>query len=292
MSAMVQLLPMMEVVYNRKKATYFKMAHSNLRGTHVVAVNHIQAGAVVLIEKALHIQPTKNHPSLSVDPEYQSLIGILDGGSTSAASSTCSSTAHKDAVGRLAELNATAYVQGSKQKDEIWQLEDSHRQARVGDTVKIHGLASEAGKKLNGKYGEISKKDEKDENRFGVMVAMGAKNNKKSKSKSVLRSIKPCNLKTLGGIMRTNAYHDGSLEANLLFKELCRINHACGDAANVNRTIHQGKVYVVAKRDIADGEELLIDYLPLATELGRDRLELLHNMFNFWCQCSEHQQLA
>ncbi|CAB9509728.1 expressed unknown protein [Seminavis robusta] len=266
MSAMVQLLPMMEVVYNRKKATYFKMAHSNLRGTHVVAVNHIQAGAVVLIEKALHIQPTKNHPSLSVDPEYQSLIGILDGGSTSAASSTCSSTAHKDAVGRLAELNATAYVQGSTQKDEIWQLEDSHRQARVGDTVKIHGLASEAGKKLNEQH--------------------------KSKSKSVLRSIKPCNLKTLGGIMRTNAYHDGSLEANLLFKELCRINHACGDAANVNRTIHQGKVYVVAKRDIADGEELLIDYLPLATELGRDRLELLHNMFNFWCQCSEHQQLA
>ena len=68
---MVQLLPMMEVIYNRKRATYFKMAHSRERGTHIVAVNDIEAGAVVLIENALHIQPTKHHPSLAVDPDFR-----------------------------------------------------------------------------------------------------------------------------------------------------------------------------------------------------------------------------
>ncbi|CAB9513344.1 expressed unknown protein [Seminavis robusta] len=280
-----QLLPMMEVVYNRKKTTYFKLAHNPAKGTHVVAIKDIEGGAVVLVEKAMYVQPTRHHSSLAVDPDFQSLIAIIDEKEDS-----CNSQALRDALDRVAELSVTAYIQGSSQKEEVWKLEDSHRHARVGDNVQIEGLASEAGKKLNGSYGHVSKMDEKDASRLGVVVsAPGGRKGTKNKSKhgEMVRSIKPCNLKTLGGIMRTNAYHDTTLEAHILFKDLCRFNHACCDAANLNRTIHHGKAYVVAKRDILCGEELMIDYLA-ATVQGQNRLELLHNMFNFRCQCPEH----
>jgi hypothetical protein len=215
------LLPMMEALYNRRKTPCYKIVENAERGKHIVATSKIEGGAVILVEKALHSQSTNNHPSLQTNPEYQFIVKTLDGGEKNEEVSSFSGNYFQsddcgEALNRLAELNAAAYMAGSALKDEIWKLEDSHRFAKVGDTVMIDGLSSEAGKKLNGKCGRVSKQDEKDPSRLGVEVSLDGG------SKKATKSIKSCNLKTLGGIMRTNAYHDGTEETTNLFKELCR----------------------------------------------------------------------
>ena len=290
------LLPMMEAVYNRRKVDSYKITQSNdERGICVVAAQAIEGGALVLVEKALHVQSTNNdHPSLINTPEYQSLMkttGKNNEAQDTKSSEVCASSS--DVKSQLYELNATAYVYGSgypkRQQEEIWQLEDSHRQARIGNMVMIDGLASEAGRKLNGARGYVLKQDETDSSRLGVEIIRKA--GKRQTDDKVVRSIKPCNLKTLGGIMRTNAYQnsDGTedQDASLcLFQKMCRVNHACGEAANVYRIVQHGKAYVSAKRDIAAGEELFLDYLP-NYEKG-DRLEAIQNLFNFRCKCAAH----
>ena len=76
-NSMIPLLPMMEMVYKQRKIPSYKFAHSEAKGTYVVAASDITGGAVVLIEKAIYVQPTKNHPSLLQEPKYQCLMESL-----------------------------------------------------------------------------------------------------------------------------------------------------------------------------------------------------------------------
>ena len=86
--------------------------------------------------------------------------------------------------------------------------------------------------------------------------------------------------------MRTNMYlSNDEPPTELLYKVLCRVNHACGNAANVMKVTIQGKCYVIAKRAIEAGEEILIDYIE---NQECDRLGMIKLKYNFRCQCPEH----
>jgi len=148
--------------------------------------------------------------------------------------------------------------------DEIWELHDAHRTADVGDPVTIDGLVSDAGRPLNGTRGRVV---DKVNDRLAVELA-----------NSTRKHVKPCNLKTLGGIVRTNSFEYRG--QSLLYKLLCRVNCACGPAANVTKvTMDGGVAYVMTTKEIKKGEEILIDYLP--GESGVAKRELLRVKYNF-----------
>ena len=66
--------------------------------------------------------------------------------------------------------------------------------------------------------------------------------------------------KTPGGILRTNGIDDISNHANL-YKQLSRMNHSCSPNVIRMATDNHGGVAVVAKVDIDEGEEVLINYM-------------------------------
>lgn len=246
----------------------------------MVATRDIANGDVILIEKELYSQPRGYSPEVLQRPDVAPLMATV----TKFASSHGHLTGPdkypaeaRKAMDQLAELNASVRVMQSPHIQEIWQLHDSFHCAQVGDNVMVEGLVSEKGKKLNGKHGVVVSHDEQDSGRLGVEI-------KATDSKVARMSIKTCNLKTLGGIYRTNSFGSNDDE-EVLFKNTCRINHACGNAANAIRLLIQGKSYVLARKDIPVGEEILIDYIP--GEEG-DRLGLLQMKYNFTCRCSEH----
>ena len=74
----------------------------------------------------------------------------------------------------------------------------------------------------------------------------------------------------------------------ILFKDISRINHACGKHANVAKILcdDTNKAYLMATRTIQKGDELLIDYL--ASEEDEDMLGLLKLKYNFHCTCPAH----
>lgn len=267
---------MVEKIYNKRRGDYFKLVHDDEKGVRMIASRDIEAGLLVLVDPHLYSQPLGYSSALMQRPEVAPLMATIQ---------KCAQThGHlagakryppevQQAMNRMTEWNASMYMSKSSRIDEIWELHDAHRQAEIGDQVMIDGLVSKAGKQLNGKKGCVVSRDKHDASRFGVEIQeTGGK-----------KSIKACNLKTLGGIVHTNSFEGDGCQ--VLYKIICRINHACGDAANVLKIDHQGKGFVMAKRNIKAGEEILIDYIPGEQE---DRLGLLKLKYNFVCACPEH----
>lgn len=251
----------------------------------MVATRDIERGGLVLFEDPLHVFPKNYSNAVLENTEYQQAVATIV---------QCASThGHlsgpdayppeaRHALDRLTELSATESAKTSPCIDDIWHLEDAHRCAEVGDTVMVDGLQSEGGKKLNGKKGRVVGIDETDEGRLAIKIDMG----RASKGLATKKSMKRSNLKTLGGILRTNSF-GGKGACALLYKTTCRINHACGKAANVRRMEHNCKAYIFAKREIYAGEEIFIDYLP-NDDAEEDRPGDLQMKYNFRCQCSAH----
>lgn len=271
----------LEEHYNQRSGPcYYKLIkHSDEdKGVYMVANCDISDADVLFVETSLHSQPFGNHPSVQRHPEFPKLMKQLEHFAKSHGHLTGEDRYPPEArkvMDRLTELNCIAFLTQSPNLEQVWELEDSHRQAQVGDPVIVDGLLSEGGKKLNGQQGQVTKLDDKDPSRMGVSLS------------TVVKSIKRNNIKTLGGICRTNFFESESDQAQHLFKNLCRVNHACGSNANITKIVWNSKAFVLAKRDIKQGEEILIDYLP--GEKKEDRLGLLQLKYNFVCQCPLHK---
>ena len=105
------------------------------------------------------------------------------------------------------------------------------------------GLVSARGRPLNGLRGRV---DCSDGERWAVATARGRK------------SVRGRNLKTAGGIFRTNAYFDGG--SGYVFETLCRANHSCAPNCAKAMSDRGGRrvVDVVALRDVPRGEEITV----------------------------------
>jgi hypothetical protein len=150
----------------------------------------------VLIDPFLLVHsPQSVHPSVESSAEYTKLSKRVQNSVQAYGKElrTWPLQAQKD-KGRMHALNDTANLMESPNLEEIWKLEDSHREAVVNDVVMIDGLLSEQGRRLNGQLGKVIKVDRQQQGRLGVLID----------DEEEIRSIKQINLKTLGGIARTN----------------------------------------------------------------------------------------
>ena len=139
---------------------------------------------------------------------------------------------------------------------------------------------------LNGRRGVVRRVE--DDGRRRVRLLGGA-------AGETLKAIKRENLKSIGGIIRTNSFEDENRAK--LFETLCRFNHACGATANVTKVFEHlvtGNgarcAHVTTLRDIRRGEELCIDYIIGSNEASLDtapRRAYLQMKYNFVCQCSK-----
>jgi hypothetical protein len=84
-------------------------------------------------------------------------------------------------------------------------------------------------------------------------------------------------------------------EVVALFPLTARMNHSCAPNAEVrSQEFVDCHMNLVAKRDIAAGEELLISYIGVGPSVGRKsryrRRRELQAKYLFWCECRECQQ--
>eukprot|EP00286_Rhodomonas_abbreviata_P029136 CAMPEP_0181295738 /NCGR_PEP_ID=MMETSP1101-20121128/4310_1 /TAXON_ID=46948 /ORGANISM="Rhodomonas abbreviata, Strain Caron Lab Isolate" /LENGTH=328 /DNA_ID=CAMNT_0023400515 /DNA_START=52 /DNA_END=1038 /DNA_ORIENTATION=- len=187
-----------------------------------------------------------------------------------------------EAIDSLMDLYASRRVASSldkKVKARIMPLQDSFRKPIVGATVRIEGLTSDAGQALNGLDGVVVSVSG---DRFGVDVE-GVEDRKGMRAQ---------NLKTLGGIMRTNMFVEG------LYEVLTRFNHACSEARNLRKQVMVGidpqapkqtHSVLIATTSIEAGQELFIDYI--SEESGSlsvaERRRHLQLKYGFTCECAK-----
>lgn len=93
-------------------------------------------------------------------------------------------------------------------------------------------------------------------------------------------------IKSPGGVLRSNAFTDRASGDSHLFQTLSRFNHSC--APNVSRAFHGRVVVVTTLRAVAASEQLCISYLSDA-DLARptaERRAMLRERFAFDCECA------
>ncbi len=184
----------------------------------------------------------------------------------------------------------------ANQKVKWMSLHDAHQKIpKDCGPVGIFGLKSDTGKRMNGKIGEVKDYHENTQ-RYAVKVPKYEE----------LKLIKRQNLKSPGGIFRTNAFRTQGL-----FETRCRINHSCDpntssdpqdlpsimfamledesdsveDFIGQLKSVRPDESAVVARRYIAKGEELTCSYIDcnLSTQ---ERTEILQMKYNFLCNCT------
>uniref|UniRef100_A0A6U0IMD4 SET domain-containing protein n=1 Tax=Minutocellus polymorphus TaxID=265543 RepID=A0A6U0IMD4_9STRA len=92
--------------------------------------------------------------------------------------------------------------------------------------------------------------------------------------------------KTPGGILRTNGVDDAEGHANL-YSQMSRMNHSCAPNAVRVSTSDSGGVAVVSRKQIDEGEEVLINYMDGADD-GKpvdQRRKHLMQQYHFHCTC-------
>ena len=194
----------------------------------------------------------------------------------------------REALEGIMALSATVQLasRDAATVDRVFALEDSFRTAIAGEHVCVDGLASATGQLLNGRRGVVRRVE--NNGRRCVRLLGGA-------ASETDKAIKRENLKSIGGIIRTNSFEDENHAK--LFETLCRFNHACGASANVTKVFEHlvtGNgarcAHVTTLRDIRRGEELCIDYIDGSDESSLDtasRQAFLQMKYNFVCQCSK-----
>jgi len=282
----------------RKKPNYtppFKVvtpsdSGANNKGCFMVATRNIMPGEAILVEEPLLELPHQLiHESVQKDPNYiqtqKDVIQFVQLGKTKTLSAD-EKFEYKLALRRMEEMRLKPFVEAQHPdtQDQIWDLADGQNVFQTGDKVMVHSLQSQEGRKLNGRFGRVLDKDEKDPHRWGIALDM-------RHNATQVRSIQPKNLKSLYGIMRTNGLQSTNGTQAVLYKTCSRINHACLSASNAARGEVNGKACLIPMKCIREGEEILIDYIT-GHEGGTGttgRVEELEQRYNFVCDCAGHQ---
>ena len=283
MSNRQQIFDALSEMYETRSGDCYELKQSEDRGVYMTTTRAVGKGEVVLIEAPLALMPIHDRREFMQRPDiaamnqrlnvFSARYGHLEGADKYPPEAQA-------VMNQREELRAEEYLLTSPNVDKIWKLHDAHRCAKIGNLVMIDGLLSENGRPLNGKKGRVIGEDSRDNHRLEVEIDCG------SHEQRVSKSVRQKNLKTLGGIIRTNSFVFGDLHS-ALFGTLSRANHACGESANITKADYAGRAYVVAKRDIRAGEEILIDYL-VGDPVDEHRVPLLQLKYNFECQCPEH----
>jgi len=113
------------------------------------------------------------------------------------------------------------------------------------------------------------------------------------KPKKNSRGLKPFNLRTDCGILRTNSFESVGNDS-VIFEKMSRVNHGCSSAANavydlVNSSHASGRheVRLTAVKEIKSGNDILIDYIgdKSASMVLKERQEFLLSKHGFRCTC-------
>ena len=235
-------------------------------GRGLRALVDIAEGETIISEPPLYaVHPAQlSTPAFMRRPDVARLFAVVEAGyddenytpEADAALQAVLDLHAKDGIASLGLDDATRF----------WALDDCFRRPAAGDAVEIAGLVSARGRPLNGLRGRV---DGSDGERWAVATARGRK------------SVRGRNLKTAGGIFRTNAYFDGG--SGYVFETLCRANHSC--APNCAKAMSAGRVDVVALRAVPRGEEITVSYLKLDAP-GAARRAYLREKYNFDCRCA------
>ena len=263
-------------------------------GLKCVATRDIAARQVILVEHPVatfDINPYGQGAQFMARPDVQALqqtIMRCSAANAGREGTDAYPAETREAIEGIMALSATVELasRDAATVDRVFALEDSFRKAIAGEHVCVDGLASAAGKLLNGRRGVVRRVE--DDGRRCVRLLGGA-------AGETDKAIKRENLKSIGGIIRTNSFEDENRAK--LFETLCRFNHACGASANVkfsfeNLITGTGArcAHVTTLRDIRRGEELCIDYIDGSNEASLDtasRQAHLQMKYNFVCQCSK-----
>lgn len=250
-------------------------------GLGMFAIQDIKSGEEILRETPFSEQAAGlafNRPELQCDPEAQQLRSKLQ---TFAEKYRHLPHGHPDkypaearaVLDQLCDMGqAIAYQQlALPAKAKYAALADCFHKVAQGTPVIITGLTSEVGKQLNLCCGVASSFDGQ---RWAVLLEKGG------------ISIEPENLKTPGGILRTNGFQVGT-GTEVLLEQISRINHSCTPNAVKQRFRFGdgfGDFALSAIRDIHVGEQLFIDYgVPHGSV--ETRRAWLQMKYNFVCHC-------
>lgn len=185
---------------------------------------------------------------------------------------------------RLIEIKtADEFRRCSKNVQEKWMaLHDAHHlipEGRDFVVVAATGLTSEAGQRLNGRIGRVV-------GGRGELSADGITRRWPAEfvfqdGQRETKKLKAQNLKTPGGVFRSNAFDEG------LFEYRCRMNHSCSPNVVADEIVVRGRkrMQIVAVRDIAVGDEVTCCYIEREGLNTAQRRELLQGKYNFLCQC-------
>ena len=235
-------------------------------GRGLRALVDIAEGETIISEPPLYaVHPEAlSAPAFMRRPDVARLFAVVEAGYDGGAYTPDADAALNAALDLHAKDGVASLGTGDASR--FWALDDCFRRPAAGDAVEIAGLVSERGRPLNGLRGRV---DGADGERWAVATARGRK------------SVRGRNLKTAGGIFRTNAYFDGG--SGYVFETLCRANHSC--APNCAKAMSAGRVDVVALRAVPRGEEITVSYLKLDAP-GAARREYLREKYNFDCRCA------
>lgn len=262
-------------------------------GKRAVAARDLGAREIVLIEAPVFLSTAAQYrdPAFLSRPEVADCMREMKRCAETYGHLEGAAAFPPDAQAALDGLAAHAVSDGLRMADAaaadaFWRLEDAHRRPAVRERVVVDGLTSEAGAKMNGLRGVVVGAAEAAD-RVRVRLFASAPGTRD-------KAVKRANLKSAGGVFRTNAFADaGDPTVNgggKVLATLSRVNHACGAAANVTKTWIGGadgtrRARVSTTRQVKKGEELLLDYVGGGHDRAARR-SLLKLKYSFDCDCA------
>ena len=241
-------------------------------GRGLRALVDLAEGETIISEPPLYaVHPEAlSTPKFMRRPDVARLFAVVEAGYDGDAYTPAAESALNAALDLHAKDGVAALGTGDASR--FWALDDCFRRPAAGDAVEIAGLVSARGRPLNGLRGRV---DCSDGERWAVATARGRK------------SVRARNLKTAGGIFRTNAYFDGG--SGYVFETLCRANHSCAPNCAKAMSDRGGRrvVDVIALRAVPRGEEITVSYIGAAEgAAGAVRRAHLREKYNFDCRCA------
>ena len=268
-------------------------------GLGLLAMRRVERGELVFEEPPVVVISTD--PQLLMrDPEVSPLLMrcMSLSQAPAAAGDTSNKAKVRELMSSITEISAQrAYAKLPVASQQAWMELIDAFSIRTGGRVRIMGLSSAAGARMNGLEGTAGQYDGA-KDRWSVKYTLDGVEGEVSMRAQNLDA--PAH-KTVGGVFRSNSYAlsstvgddcrrptVGSERAPMqagLFAFLCRANHSCWP--NVRKEFDEGgHVRVYATSVIEEGAEILSSYGFTAGLPVEGRREELKRRYCFYCECA------